>query len=165
MSVGGLKWFLTYQLDRFFRTPSPDGRLCSIAMQQLIQMDQIRWWQSFSHYGIQEPVKWNQSQHGATQPNRDTLTWGMIHPCSNAWSMIEHSMFFIVTGGSEIPSTHDPSQGAGHTRPVNSGKLFVCISWLSASFHSSWKIKSFHLGIMFPKGQPVRHRSGFVKIG
>ncbi len=34
-------------------------------------------------------------------------------------------MFLIVTGGSFIPSTHDPSHGAGHTRPVNSGKLLV----------------------------------------
>ena len=40
-------------------------------------------------------------------------------------SMIEHSMFLIVTGGSIEPSTQEPSQGAGHTRPVNSGKLLV----------------------------------------
>lgn len=29
-------------------------------------------------------------------------------------------MFLMVTGGSDIPKTHAPSQGAGHTRPVNS---------------------------------------------
>lgn len=29
-------------------------------------------------------------------------------------------MFLIVTGGSDIPNTHAPSQGAGQTRPVNS---------------------------------------------
>ena len=45
---------------------------------------------------------------------------GRIHPCSNAWSMMAHSMFFMVTGGSLIPSTHAPSHGAGHTLPVNS---------------------------------------------
>jgi hypothetical protein len=40
---------------------------------------------------------------------------GLIHPCSNAWSIIAHSMFFIVTGGSEMPKTHAPSHGAGQT--------------------------------------------------
>lgn len=49
--------------------------------------------------------------------------WGTIQPCSNAWSIIAHSIFLIVTGGSEIPKTHAPSQGAGQTLPVNS-KLF-----------------------------------------
>jgi hypothetical protein len=37
--------------------------------------------------------------------------------------MIEHSMFLIVTGGLLIPRTHEPSHGAGQTRPVNSGKV------------------------------------------
>ena len=31
----------------------------------------------------------------------------------------------IVTGGLVMPSTQAPSQGAGQTRPVNSGKLLV----------------------------------------
>ena len=39
--------------------------------------------------------------------------------------MIAFSMFLIVTGGALMPSTHEPSHGAGHTRPVNSGKLLV----------------------------------------
>src|SRR5690349_23867521 len=39
--------------------------------------------------------------------------------------MMVHSMFLIVTGGLLMPSTHDPSHGAGQTRPVNSGKLLV----------------------------------------
>lgn len=46
--------------------------------------------------------------------------WGTIQPCSNAWSIIAHSIFLIVTGGSEIPRTHAPSHGAGQTLPVNS---------------------------------------------
>ena len=33
-----------------------------------------------------------------------------------------------------MPSTHEPSHGAGQTRPVNSGKLFVLCSRSSASF-------------------------------
>ena len=48
-----------------------------------------------------------------------------IHPSSNPRSTIAHSMLLMVTGGPVMPSTQDPSQGAGHTRPVNSGKLFV----------------------------------------
>ncbi len=47
--------------------------------------------------------------------------------------MIAFSMFLIVTGGSVMPSTHAPSHGAGQTRPVNSGKLFVLCSRSSAS--------------------------------
>ncbi len=48
---------------------------------------------------------------------------GLTQPSSKPLSMIAHSMFLIVTGGSLMPSTHEPSQGAGQTRPVNSGKV------------------------------------------
>uniref|UniRef100_A0A6B0U6S1 Putative secreted protein n=1 Tax=Ixodes ricinus TaxID=34613 RepID=A0A6B0U6S1_IXORI len=68
--------------------------------------------------------------------------------------MIAHSMFLMVTAGSLMPSTQAPSQGAGHTRPVNSGKLLVWRSWARASFQSCLNTRSFHLGIMFPRGQP-----------
>ena len=34
------------------------------------------------------------------------------------------------------PRTHEPSQGAGQTLPVNSGKLFVFSNRCNASFHS-----------------------------
>lgn len=51
---------------------------------------------------------------------------GTTHPSSQALSMMEYSMLLIVTGESTKPATHAPSQGAGQTRPVNSGKLFVC---------------------------------------
>ena len=44
------------------------------------------------------------------------------------------TIFLIVTGGFVIPSTHEPSHGAGQTRPVNSGKLFVLCSRSIASF-------------------------------
>ena len=49
--------------------------------------------------------------------------------------MMAHSMLLIVTGGSMMPSTQEPSHGAGQTRPVNSGKLFVLCSRSRASFH------------------------------
>ena len=48
-------------------------------------------------------------------------------------SIIAFSIFLIVTGGSVIPKTQAPSQGAGQVRPVNSGKLFVLCSRSSAS--------------------------------
>lgn len=51
---------------------------------------------------------------------------GTTHPSSNALSMMEYSILLIVTGESMRPATQAPSHGAGHTRPVNSGKLFVC---------------------------------------
>jgi hypothetical protein len=43
----------------------------------------------------------------------------------------------MVTAGALMPSTHEPSHGAGQTRPVNSGKLFVLWSRSSASRHWS----------------------------
>lgn len=52
----------------------------------------------------------------------------MIHPSSHARSTMEYSMFLMVTGLSTRPATHAPSHGAGHTRPVNSGKLLVWCS-------------------------------------
>lgn len=56
------------------------------------------------------------------------LTFGCIHPLSKALSMMAHSMFLMVTGGSEIPNTHAPSHGAGHTRPVNSDIIYYKIN-------------------------------------
>lgn len=53
-------------------------------------------------------------------PVLDRGIFGAIHPFSKALSIIAHSIFLIVTGGSLIPRTQEPSQGAGQTRPVNS---------------------------------------------
>ena len=55
-------------------------------------------------------------------------------PSSQPRSAMETSMFLIVTGGDVIPSTQLPSHGAGQTRPVNSGKLFVLCRRSRASF-------------------------------
>ena len=46
------------------------------------------------------------------------------------------SIFLMVTACSFSDSVQEPSHGAGHTRPVNSGKLFVRSRRLSASCHS-----------------------------
>ena len=80
---------------------------------------------------------------------------GTIQPSSKALSMMAHSMFLIVTGFSMMPSTHAPSHGAGHTRPVNSGKLLVMSSRSSACFQRPRYTSSFHSGILLPSGQPV----------
>ena len=66
-------------------------------------------------------------------PLRDSGGCGLTQPFSKPLSMMAFSMFLMVTGGSVEPSTQDPSQGAGQTRPVNSGKLFVLCRRSSAS--------------------------------
>ena len=45
------------------------------------------------------------------------------------------SICLMVTGSLLIPSTHEASQGAGHSLPVNSGKLLVACSRSIAAFH------------------------------
>ena len=58
---------------------------------------------------------------------------GTIQPSSKPRSAIDISICLIATGSSLIPSTQAASHGAGQTRPVNSGKLFVACSRSSAS--------------------------------
>ena len=53
-----------------------------------------------------------------------------------------------------MPSTQPVSHGAGQSRPVNSGKLFVACSRSIASSQSSRQTRSFHSGIRLPSGQP-----------
>merc|ERR1719401_3324664 len=60
----------------------------------------------------------------------------------------------MLTGSSMIPKVHEASQGAGHTRPVNSGKLFVARKRIKAPYQSPLLTKSFHSGMRFPSGQP-----------
>ena len=55
---------------------------------------------------------------------------GTIQPSSKARSTIASSIDLMVTGSLLMPSTHEPSHGAGHSRPVNSGKLLVCVQAL-----------------------------------
>mmetsp|Transcript_104008 Transcript_104008/g.299397 ORF Transcript_104008/g.299397 Transcript_104008/m.299397 type:complete len:249 (-) Transcript_104008:493-1239(-) len=68
--------------------------------------------------------------------------------------MMESSTDLMPTGSSMIPRVQAPSQGAGQTRPVNSGKLFVFMRRTQASFHRPWLTSWFHSGMMLPKGQP-----------
>ena len=62
---------------------------------------------------------------------------GTTQPSSKARSMIVTSTALMVTGSSLIPSTQEPSQGAGQRRPVNSGKLLVAWSRSIASCQCS----------------------------
>ena len=68
--------------------------------------------------------------------------------------MIATSTFLIVTGSRLMPTTQEVSHGAGHSRPVNSGKLLVACSLSVAPRQSSRQTRSFHSGIRFPSGQP-----------
>jgi hypothetical protein len=82
-------------------------------------------------------------------------TCGSTSPSANAVSAIETSMFLIVTGGWLIPSTHEVSHGAGQSRPVNSGKLFVACRRSIASSQRPSRARSFHSGMRLPSGQPL----------
>jgi len=52
-------------------------------------------------------------------------------------------------------STHAASQGAGQTRPVKSGKLFVLCSTSIAFFQSPWYTRSLKSGMMLLTGHPL----------
>ena len=62
---------------------------------------------------------------------------GLIQPSRQPRSTISHSIVLIVTGASSRLSVQAASQGAGQTRPVNSGKLLVRCSRSSAACQSS----------------------------
>ena len=78
----------------------------------------------------------------------------LIRPFSKAYSIIPYSFSLIVTGSSLSPHVHAASHGAGHTRDVNSGKLFVFKSLSSALSIFPRYIMSFHSGIRLLSGQP-----------
>src|SRR4029453_1212424 len=68
--------------------------------------------------------------------------------------MMETSTCLMVTAGWLMPSTHDASHGAGHRRPVHSGKLFVAWRRSIASSPLSRQTRAFHSGMRLPSGQP-----------
>src|SRR5258707_352241 len=72
--------------------------------------------------------------------------------------MISTSTCLMVTGAAPAPalgmaSTKAASQGAGHNRPVNSGKLFVACRSSSAPAKSPVRTRSFQSGMRLPRGQ------------
>ncbi len=70
-------------------------------------------------------------------PDRRSGICGVTSPVSHALSMMETSTFLMVTGAWLMPRTHADSHGAGHSRPVNSGKLLVACSRSEAADQSS----------------------------
>ena len=64
-------------------------------------------------------------------------TSGLTQPISQPLSMMAHSIDLMVTGVSSMLRVQEASQGAGQTRPVNSGKLLVEWRLVSASSQSS----------------------------
>src|SRR3954449_2675290 len=81
---------------------------------------------------------------------------GVTQPSDHARLTIAFSICLIVTASpSRISSTHDASHGAGHRRPVNSGKLFVACSWRIASSQRPRYTRSFQSGMRLPSGQPL----------
>src|SRR5690625_2438129 len=68
--------------------------------------------------------------------------------------MMATSTFLMVTGSPLIPTTQADSHGAGHNRPVNSGKLFVACNCSIACRQSCRQTRSFHSGIRLPSGRP-----------
>ncbi len=54
-----------------------------------------------------------------------------------------------------MPSTQAASQGAGQSRPVNSGKLLVACSVSTAASQLPVRTRSFQSGIRFASGHPA----------
>ena len=79
---------------------------------------------------------------------------GCTQPLPKAWSMIDTSTCLMVTAGWLMASTQADSQGAGQSRPVNSGKLFVACRRSMAARPSPRHMRSFHSGMRLPSGQP-----------
>ena len=61
---------------------------------------------------------------------------GAIQPSAKARSAIAASIVLMVTGTSSMLSVQAASHGAGHTRPVTSGKLLVECRFCAARFQS-----------------------------
>ena len=68
--------------------------------------------------------------------------------------MMASSTCLMVTGSSPRARTHADSHGAGHSQPVNSGKLLVACRRSMAARQWSVATSSFQSGIRLPSGQP-----------
>src|SRR5439155_21025577 len=88
-------------------------------------------------------------------PVRTVGGCGSTHPSAKARSAIDSSLILMFNAGRSIATVQLPSQGAGQTRPVNSGKLFVFESRIQASFHCPRQTRSFHSGMKLFTGHPV----------
>src|SRR5450830_1467667 len=80
---------------------------------------------------------------------------GCTQPSRQARSMMACSIDLMPTAASFTLSTQAASQGAGQTRPVNSGKLLVLCSTTLAAFQSPRYTKSLKSGMILLTGQPL----------
>ncbi len=88
----------------------------------------------------------------------DAACCGATKPASHACAAIASSTRLMATAppeSGEIASTHAASHGAGHSFPVNSGKLFVACNRSAAPNQSLRRTRSFHSGIRLPSGHPA----------
>ena len=88
-------------------------------------------------------------------PVRTVGGCGTTQPISQALSMMACSIDLMPTGSSLMLSTQAASHGAGHTRPVNSGKLLVWCSTSIAVFHPWRYTRSFQSGMMLLTGHAL----------
>ena len=82
-------------------------------------------------------------------------TCGLTQPSSQARSMIACSIDLMPTASLLMRSVQASSQGAGQTRPVNSGKLLVECRVSIAFSQSALNTRSLKSGMMLLTGQPL----------
>ena len=85
---------------------------------------------------------------------------GLTQPSRKARSAIWYSMCLMVTGLALIDRVQAASHGAGQTRPVISGKLFVEWRFSAASRQYPRYTRSLNSGMRFFTGQPVPWQKG-----
>ena len=81
--------------------------------------------------------------------------FGARYPLSYAFSMMDSSFAFVVTGFPFKLHVQAASHSAGQTLPVNSGKQFVFVRRLNACTIFPVYKRSFHSGIRLLSGQPL----------
>ena len=85
-----------------------------------------------------EPGRARAHDRDASCPSCVGAGRGFTQPSSHALSTIACSIDLMPTGSLLMLSVHASSHGAGHTRPVNSGKLLVECSVSIARCQSCW---------------------------
>ena len=78
-------------------------------------------------------------------------------------SMMLASMLLMETGFSMMPRTHEPSQGAGHTRPLGGrgGRQYVCVrQWGGGRNKSPHRVLGTHGHWPAEQGGEMRRAEG-----
>ena len=95
----------------------------------------VTWWPALLSWSAAERPAGPEPMTATRCPVLVSGGAGVIQPSSQARSAISCSIVLIATGSPLSPTVHEPSHGAGQTRPVNSGKLFVRWRRIDASRH------------------------------